>query len=392
MRTTLSGRPQQVAAGDAGDFPAYVDLTVRNPSGLHARPATTFASLAKEFQAEVRVRQGDKVVNGKSLASLLKLGAEGGSTIRVMARGPDEAAALQALKEAVESGLGEEEEAPAEAAAPAYEWEPEPGARVIPGVAASPGLAIGPLRHFKRTKIVVEATAKDADLETLRLTQAIAAARVQLNDLYREVKARSGAGKASIFLAHAEFLDDPDLVQAVVSHINMGASAGYAWQQTIEQRVADLQKVDDPLIAERVVDLGDVGSRVLRFLAPQIEEGPLLPEKPVILIAEDLTPSDTAGLDPAFILGFCTAGGGSTSHSAIIARVLGIPAVVGAGPALLHQLEGDIAILDGDRGNLYPEPGPATLAAAQHAAAGVGGATRGRACRTAAEVRALPLP
>jgi phosphoenolpyruvate-protein phosphotransferase len=365
----LSGKRAAPAAPaeTLADFPAYVDLTVRNATGLHARPATTFVSLAKEFQADVRVRQGDKVVNGKSLASLLKLGAEGGSVIRVMAQGPDEAAALQALKESVESGLGEEEEAPAVEAAPAYEWEPEPGAKVVPGIPASPGLAIGPLRHFKRTKIVVEATAKDAELEKLRLTQAIEAARTQLKDLYNEVKVRSGAGKASIFLAHAEFLDDPDLVQAVVARIEQGASAGYAWQQTIEQRVADLRKVDDTLIAERAVDLGDVGSRVLRFLAPHIDEGPLLPTEPVILAAEDLTPSDTAGLDPAFILGFCTAGGGATSHSAIIARALGIPAVVGAGPVLLHQLEGGVVILDGNRGNLYVEPGPATLAAAQQA-------------------------
>lgn len=363
-----SGEGGAAPAEVPADFPAYVDLTVRNPTGLHARPATTFASLAKEFQSEIRVRQGVKVVNGKSLASLLKLGAENGSIIRVMAQGSDEAAALQALKEAVESGLGEEEEAPSEEALlPAYEWEPEPGAKVIPGVPASPGLAIGPLRHYKRTKIVVEATAKDAELEMIRLMQAIEAARAQLKDLYQEVKARSGAGKASIFLAHAEFLDDPDLVQAVASHIEKGASAGYAWQQTIEQRVADLKKVDDPLIAERAVDLGDVGSRVLRFLAPQIEEGPLLPAEPVILVAEDLTPSDTAGLDPAFILGFCTAGGGATSHSAIIARALGIPAIAGAGPVLLHQPEGGIAILDGNRGNLYLEPGPATLASAQQA-------------------------
>ena len=91
--------------------------------------------------------------------------------------------------------------------------------------------------------------------------------------------------------------------------------------------------MDDPLIAGRAIDLSDVGSRVLRFLAHPIEEGPLMPAQPVILLAEDLTPSDTAGLDPALVLGFCTAGGGPTSHSAIIARALGIPAVVGAGPA-----------------------------------------------------------
>ncbi len=367
---TALTRPRDGATAPAevpADFPTYADLTIHNPTGLHARPATTFVSVAKEFQSEVRVRLGDKVANGKSLASLLKLGAEGGSVVRVMAQGPDEAAALQALKEAVESGLGEEEEEAAPAPAVTYEWEAEPGGNVVPGIAASPGLAIGPLRYVKRTKIVVAATAKDPQAEKTELKQAIEAARAQLNDLYNEVKERSGAGKASIFLAHAEFLDDPDLRQDVEARIDGGASAGYAWQQAIDARVAELQKVNDPLLAARAVDLGDVGSRVLRVLAHAIEEGPLAPTEPVLLVAEDLTPSDTASLDPAFILGFVTAGGGPTSHSAIIARALGIPAIVAAGPAVLHQPEGAAAILDGNRGNLYVEPSAATLAAAQQA-------------------------
>jgi phosphoenolpyruvate-protein phosphotransferase len=366
----LSGkRPSRAAPAEIlADFPTYLDLTIRNPTGLHARPATVFASLAKEFTSEVRVRYDDKVSNGKSLASLLKLGVEGGSVIRVMAQGPDEAAALLALKKAVESGLGEEEEAPAAGKAlPAYEWEAEPGQAVVPGVPASPGVAIGPLRFFKRSKFVVEATAKEVETEKMHLKEAVAAARVELHDLYEEVKARSGAGQASIFLAHAEFLEDPELALAAEAQIETGASAGWAWQQTIEERVNELKKVDDPLIAGRAVDPSDVGSRVLKFLAHRIEEGPLMPAGPVILLAEDLTPSDTAGLDPAFILGFCTAGGGPTSHSAIIARALGIPAVVGAGPALLNQPEGDEAILDGNRGNLYVAPSPTTLAAARKA-------------------------
>jgi phosphocarrier protein FPr len=368
--SALSGsRPERAAPEETpADFPAYIDLTIHNPTGLHARPATVFASLAKEYSSEVRVRYGNKVSNGKSLASLLKLGIESGGVIRVMAQGPDEAAALLALKEAVESGLGEEEEATAAVETiPVYEWEAEPGQAVVPGVPASPGLAIGPLCFFKRSKFVVEATAKDLDAEKAHLKEAISAARAQLNELYQEVKARSGAGQASIFLAHAEFLDDPELVQAVEAQIETGASAGWAWQQTIEERVTELKQVEDPLIAARAVDLGDVGSRVLSFLAHRIEEGPLMPVGPVILLAEDLTPSDTAGLDPAFVLGFCTAGGGPTSHSAIIARALGIPAVVGAGPALLNQPEGGEAILDGNRGSLYVAPSPATLAAAREA-------------------------
>ena len=358
---------ERPAAGEAlGDFAAGVDLTIRNPTGLHARPATVFASLAKTFAAEVRVRYGDKVTNGKSLASLLKLGVEGGGQIRVMAQGPDEAAALAALKEAVESGLGEEEEAPV-AALPVYTWEAEPGENLVPGVPASGGLAIGQLRFFMRSKYVVEATAKDVDAEKVRLKEAVAAARAQLNDLYREVKARSGEGQASIFLAHAEFLDDPDLIHATEGLIDAGASAGWAWQQIIADRVEALKQVNDPLIAARAVDLGDVGNRVLTFLAHRIEDGPRAPSEPVILLADDLTPSDTATLDPAFVLGFCTAAGGATSHSAIIARALGIPAVVGAGPALMSLTEGSEAILDGNRGALYVSPSPATLASAQKA-------------------------
>ncbi len=368
---TLTG-PRKKAEAPAevpADFPAFVDLTILNPTGLHARPATVFVSIAKGFDSEVRVRLGDKVVNGKSLASLLQLGAENGSSIRVMAQGSDEAAALQALRAAVESGLSEaEEEAPTESAiGPEYEWEAEPGGTVVPGVPASPGLVIGPIQYLKRSKFVVETTAKDPQVEKVHLQQAIEAARAELNVLYQEVKQRSGVDKASIFLAHAEFLDDPELVQDVLAQIEAGSSAGFAWQQAIDKRVEDLKKIDDPLIAGRAIDLSDVGSRVLRFLAHPLEEEAAIPKTPMILLAEDLTPSDTAGLDPAYILGFCTSGGGPTSHSAIIARALGIPAVVGCGPALMHQTENGEAILDGSRGSLYLSPSPATLASARQA-------------------------
>jgi phosphocarrier protein FPr len=117
-----------------------------------------------------------------------------------------------------------------------------------------------------------------------------------------------------------------------------------------------MAKVGDEVIAARAVDLGDVGNRVLKLLAGTVEDAPFVPDEPVILIAEDLTPSDTASLDPALILGFCTAGGGPTSHTAIIARSLGIPAIVGAGPAILNQKDGTLSILDGDGGNLYLGP------------------------------------
>ena len=118
-------------------------------------------------------------------------------------------------------------------------------------------------------------------------------------------------------------------------------------------------------MAARAADLHDVGQRVLRLLAGTERSVSALPDTPVILIAEDLAPTDTARLDPRRILGFCTVMGGPTAHTAIIARSLGIPAVVGAGPGILEHPDGATAILDGGAGRLYLEPGAEALASAR---------------------------
>jgi multiphosphoryl transfer protein len=369
-----------VSPAEEPDFDLAADATVAGAHGLHARPATAFVETAKGFDADVLVRCGAKTADGKSLAALLKLGAKAESTLRISARGPEAAAALQALKVQVEAGE-EEEIVPA---GPAHGWVPREAGATVPGLAASPGLAIGPVRLLRRSRIVVERTAQDPDRERERLRDAIAAARAELQELYQDVAKKSGKAGASIFLAHAELLADAGLLRRVDARIAQGQSAGWAWQQTIEAEAEALQKVDDALIAGRATDLRDVGTRVLRGLADAIDdsideaaervEKPDVPRVPVILIADDLTPSDAAGLDPACVLGFCTAGGGPTSHSAIIARSLGIPAVVGTGPAVLHQPEGAMAVLDGDNGFLYIDPSEEDLSgarAAQNALANV---------------------
>lgn len=362
--THRQGNGKAAIAPAASDFAKFVDVTIRGATGLHARPATVLANLAKEFQSEIRIRYGDQVANAKSLVSLLKLGVEGGGTIRLMAQGQDEDQALIKLKGEVEAGLEEEaEELSSVTLGRTLTFESPP----IAGIAASPGLAIGPVVEFKRGKIVFEATAKDPQVEETHLRQAVEAAKIQLHELYEEVKERSGAGKASIFLAHQEFLDDPELVTDAIGHLKDHRSAAWAWQQVYEQRAHALEQLSDLLLASRAIDLRDVGRRVLRLLADKVEDEPTLPDSPVILIAEDLTPSDTAGLDPALTLGFCTAYGGPTSHSAIIARSLGIPAVVGAGPAVLNLADGTTCILDGEIGNLYPHPSQVDLATAKTA-------------------------
>ncbi|HEY4589567.1 MAG TPA: phosphoenolpyruvate--protein phosphotransferase, partial [Thermoanaerobaculia bacterium] len=251
---------------------------------------------------------------------------------------------------------------------PAHGWAPRAALTTVRGLAAAPGLAIGPVRLLRQRKIVVARCARDPELERRRLSEALAMARAELQELHQEVRERSGPASAAIFLAHAEFLSDPELLARADRRIARDESAGWAWRETVEEEAESLSKLDDPLLASRAIDLRDAGTRVLRRLGGGvIEEKAELPREPVILLAEDLTPSDAAGLDPARVLGFCTAGGGPTSHAAIIARSLEIPAVVGAGPAVLHQRDGVAAVLDGDNGILYIDPSEEDLAAARAA-------------------------
>ncbi len=348
---------------DTSDFDVSLDVTISGEHGLHARPATYFVDIAKKFKSEIVVEFDGRSGNGKSLASLLKLGVSGGKNIRIHGRGPDSSSALATLKEAVDEGLGEEAE---KKILPQIEhgWVPESVKQVIPGCTASPGIATGIVHQFTHNRIVVEAIAKDPEHESHELGQAIAAARRNIRLLYEEVRAKSGEPGAAIFRAHEAFLEDPEMLAETEALIRQGKSAGYAWRQVIDERVRVMEQHDDELLAARAMDLRDVGRRVLRHLAGVVQDAPFKPSEPVILIAEDLTPSDTAQLDPAMILGFCTSGGGPTSHSAIIARSLGIPAIVAAGPSLLEVADNTMVILDGDTGNLYIEPSQSDIDAA----------------------------
>ncbi|PZO35502.1 MAG: phosphoenolpyruvate--protein phosphotransferase [Shackletoniella antarctica] len=361
----LTGQSSPSGKGlDTDGFDQFVDVTIDAPTGLHARPATVFADLAKSFTAEVRVRYGDQVANGKSLMSLLKLGVERDGVVRVLAKGSDAAQALSALQQAVEDGLEEEEESTAVVLElPALEL----ASHAIAGVPASPGLAIAPLHRLHHIQLEFAETTTHPAAEQEKLKTAIAAADADLADLYETIKVRSGKSKAAIFQAHREFLADPELQQEALNQIPPNHSAPWAWQQVVEAKAKELEALADPVLSGRAADVRDVGQRVLVRLVGKGAAGASLPNHPVILIADDLTPSDTAGLDPEKIVGFCTAAGGATSHTAIIARSLNIPAIAGAGVGILDLPEGATAILDGDQGQLYANPTESDLEKARQA-------------------------
>jgi multiphosphoryl transfer protein len=361
----LTGERPPPAAPQLPDFDHSVDMVIRNKTGLHARPATHFVDLARQFQADIRVRHGQETADGKSMMSLLQLGVERGAAIRISAQGADAGEALAALETAVAAGLGDEEEEAAPVVGGDHDWEPISVGTAIEGISAANGLVIGAVRQHTVQKLVVTEEPGDPVVEGEKFQKAISAAQADLDALYEEVKTRFGSGKAAIFRAHSEFLNDPGLIQATVRDIFNGSSAAWAWQQQINERVAQIQKLDDPVLAGRAVDLSDVGQRALRHLLGLPQPKPATPEFPTVLVAEDLSPSDTAALDPDSILGFVTALGGPTSHTAIIARSMGIPAIVAAGPLALKVADGTPCILDGYHGRLYLDPSDEDVRAAR---------------------------
>lgn len=353
-----------------------LDLVIHNATGLHARPARFLVDLAKQFQSTIHVSNGKKRVNAKSLIAVLTLGVTHGQAIQIEVNGDDEESAAAALVAAVDNHLGEgptNGHAPAHATAPTAVAAPTaptavaapPEAGVLRGVAAAPGVAVGPVFRFERAQVEIRESFGGVEHEQARLRTAIDEARAQLDALHGEVAQRADASEAAIFGVHREILFDPSLLALVQEAIVAGRSAAEAWQEATAGQAAELAELSDALLAERATDLRDVGERVLRLLTGAAQTAPSMPDEPVVVVAYDLTPSETVAFDPSRVLGFCTAVGGPNAHTAILARALGLPAVVSAGPGVLALEPGTPVILDGAAGTLSVRPGAAIIEAAR---------------------------
>ena len=343
-----------------------IQLTILNPTGLHARPAREFVDIAKQYKSKLKISHGDKTVNGKSLISLLALGVGHGGEVSLAADGEDAESLISALATAVADGLGEElpdTAADNGADSKAEEVEPEEEA-AEGGIPASPGIAVGPVWQVKTVDISLDEEFTDAEAETSRLNAAISGAAAELGALIDKLEADGKSVQAEIFGAHYEILQDPTLMEATKDAIDQGQPAGQAWQQAVQSTCDTLSKLDDPILAERAKDIADVGQRVLSQLAGNSESS-LLPDHPVIIVAEDLAPSQTAQFTRETVLGICTAKGGPTAHTAIIARSLGIPAIVGLGAEVLEIPAGTWLIANGSDGQITLEPTEEAIAEAR---------------------------
>jgi phosphocarrier protein FPr len=347
-------------------------LRVDNRLGLHARPAARFVAALGGLDARVEVWNATRdrgPADGRSLAGLAILTVRRGDEILVRARGDDAGAALDALRALAADNFGDEPddgEAPAEATADARAGDepaaaaPRSGARLT-GVPASAGIAIGPARRLQPADPpVADGPSGTPGEEREALDAARAAVREDLREARSLVRARSGAAEAEIFDAQALLLDDAAILGPAQGRIDDGAGAAQAWQAAAAETAASFRGLDDPYLRERAVDVEDVARRVLGRLAGT-PSGPVLADAGIV-VADELTPGEAAALDPDRARAIATARGGATAHAAILARALGIPAVVGLGPAVLEVAEGTRLVLDGAAGIVHVDPEPALVA------------------------------
>jgi phosphocarrier protein FPr len=347
-----------------------IELVIQNQTGLHARPAKVLVTLAKQFKSNINITCGAKRVNAKSMVSVLTLGAVKGASIVVQVEGDDEDIAIAQLEEAICAGLGDNDvpEVPKPVASPVtptatpkveapVEVPTAPG--VIKGIGAAPGIAVGPIFHFEQTELDLNNLDAFSGADQMGLSEALKKAKEQLSELHQQMIDKKLGAEAAIFEAHSELLDDPDLMESVQAYIKAGQSSAKAWKAAIDERVAAIAALQDPLLAARADDLRDVGRRVLSLMFGQ--KAVTMPSTPVIVVARELSPSETASFDSEHVLGFGIVEGGPTSHIAILARALGLPAIVGVDEAMLALPDNTPVILNGNDGTLTANPDPDVL-------------------------------
>ncbi|MEA1229655.1 phosphoenolpyruvate--protein phosphotransferase [Acinetobacter sp. IRS14] len=338
------------------DWP-HRSVVLANAHGLHARPATHLVNLTKSFQGDIQVAVDDgNFVSAKSLTRLLALGCKRGQTLRFIAEPETDAVeALDKVIQAVQQGLGEEVEpiqsSDTQAQSPQTVKSLPKTLSTNTGIPASSGLAFGPVHVIKPKVYQYERMGLSVKAEKEKLDIALHAVK---NNIHQVIAKSEVAEIKQIFQAHLEMLDDPDLINGVYQKINLNLSAPAAWHEHIEAAAKEQAALPDRLLAERATDLRDIGDRVLAQLCGEviIEE----PKEPYILIMYDVGPSDVARLNKDRVAGILTAVGGASAHSAIVARALGIPAIVGAGNQVLEIEQKSSLLINGDTGTFVLNP------------------------------------
>ncbi len=318
------------------------EVYLLNEEGLHARPATVFVEKASGFTSEITVCAKDKRVDGKSIIDLLTLGAAKGTKLVIEASGEDNESALNALEKLVNDNFNED-----------FMIKKR-------GISVNPGIVIGeafvlPMDGYFIPKHFVEPG--ELTKEISRLDNGIRDAQEEINQLKNTVTDKLGKEIGQIFGTHQAMLNDQHLKDQFIEKIQKHSfCVEYAVTITLRDYIKRFKGISDPYLAERVRDIYDIEKRLLKNLMGEKREDLNHLTKGVILAAHDLSPSQTASLDVKKVKGFVTDVGGKTSHTAIVAKALGIPAVVGLGDVTEDLFGGDTIIIDGNKGVVIIRP------------------------------------
>lgn len=239
--------------------------------------------------------------------------------------------------------------------------------KILQGIAASNGISIAKAFRLENAELtVLKESISDVSAEINRLQNALSHSRSELTTIQKQTQEKFSDQEAAIFRAHVLVLDDPELRTAITDTIQtQHVNAEYAVQEAANIYISIFEAMDDPYMRERAADIRDVTKRILSHLLGVTIQTPGDITQEVVIIAEDLTPSHTVQLNPELIKGFVTDIGGPTSHSAILARTLEIPAVVGSKTAMATIQNGEIIIVDGEAGKVIVEPDAETVVAYQ---------------------------
>ena len=351
IKTKLLGieTPEAAGHGVASGATASIELTLHNEHGLHARPAARFVETVRRFDADVTVRNyttGGPRVSGRSVSALSTLGVPTGDQIEVSASGRQSREALTAIAALVRRNFDE----------PVNAMGSVRDAKDAGPTAASPGVGIGPkisLPDIAPTPL--ETTPSTPAAETERLHVAFEAVRAELSSTRHHVAGAAGEREAEIFDAHLLLLDDDELVGTALQLIvERRVTAEHAWRLAVDALAGRFAQLADPYLQTRAGDVRAVGDQVLADLLGHVAGS--TDTLAGIVVADDLTPTQAARLDPSKVLGIVTAAGSPLSHGAILARALGIPAVVGAGHDVLDVPDGTTILVDGTDGVIVIDP------------------------------------
>ena len=348
------------ATSSASAHKASRSVVVGHQAGLHARPAALVQKAARSFRAQVTVRFGERDANARGIVALMALGVAEGELVNVIAEGADADQAAETIAAAI-SAFSASGQLAAPIATATVAGAPS-------GIIASPGIAVGTVVRWTQREVDLPRDGDGIGIELDRLALALQVARRGLADAIARADADGDTAARDIFAAHLALADDAELIAAAEQTTLNGRSAGFAFRQAAEAQCQNLRNTGNALLAERANDLLDIGLRVLQAMGYTIADAPLLVEDS-ILVVEDLTPAQFSQLDRDRLAGIATVFGGATSHVAIMARALGIPALVAAGQDLLSLLPGQQVVLDCQRGRIDRVSGQAMLDAARAAMA-----------------------